>query len=629
MSIDAPQEGWGPPEVARDTYFVRAGQSLWERATHHCIEMVGRRDGKNQLGQLVYRNPGDHNSRVFVKQRPTERDHGMWAWAWPMIASGDPGIVLTEGGSVGSGGATVGRTDALPVRYDTWAADARFELLDVATDPYRALPKGTRMLVVDATHEPEQQPLGFEVCGPLIPQWRGADVNAYSSVLADIDDAGAIDPTTITRLDSMMRIARPLSGVTFGDLVVEGDVGGNALAWNCTGNVEGVGFGLAWFDEVHARMSWEAGGPLHPGHPTSDRHRIGTDSEGHATNAGHLWTGALFYMDVVRDGRMRFELPPWEPGFSTPYVAEVSLRFDFVAKEWAWQSYDWFQQPTQGGDLEPVQGIATHCEVGVPGIVLQPQRTWRDGEDLRHTANPDAEALEVWRQTPAVVNLEAGGAWGNVHPNYSTEPGERRTTGTAPGFVGVTPPEWSVGDYRQGHSRSTAATSSASGVAMFGTALWFAKDWDVATGDPRSGVKLSHDSNTNGLILAGVDSSGDTDKTVPARMCVTPQLEGGLVMQATEVDDHVTLDASHLAVEADTDTKGAQINVTLPSGASHAGQVYALSNVGSSGFNAQYQRTGSDTIDGATTLNVPDGATIAVRSDGKSPTNWIPIWQYA
>jgi hypothetical protein len=67
-----------------------------------------------------------------------------------------------------------------------------------------------------------------------------------------------------------------------------------------------------------------AGGPIHPG-ASGDKHRHGTDRDGHPINAAHISTNAFFYQNVERDAPIAFEGDyPYPSPLPIPAPAHIS-----------------------------------------------------------------------------------------------------------------------------------------------------------------------------------------------------------------------------------------------------------------------------------------------------------------
>lgn len=638
MPERGPQDGWTDGPICERDASVDPSDIdlLWARDVRHAVEIKGRRDGRNQLGQRIYRRPGDILSKVHWPEIEDKREHGAWMPAWPTLTD-EPSLLLADAGVKLIGPApAAGRSSARPVHKMDWSEDLRFELQEVATNPLRRLPLGTRVLVVDATHEPEQLPLGFESPDAMVAQWRGREPSSFSSLVADIDDEGRINRKRLARLDSMMRVSPPLGAAGTRDLTVisGGAEPTHALAWNLTGSPQGKGYGLAYGRPggkgTYGLFSFERGGPLHPGHPSSDRHKLGVTDEGESGNAGHLWYKALFYATEEFDGELDFELAPWRDGFETPYVSRVRLRWDLLRKQWRWEGYELWDQPTtgegddQGGPLDPqdVRPITTHCEFAGPGVAFKPQRTWQTGQDLRYTTSPAREDLERWRESPVVARLEAGGRWLDEEPVRNTSAaagGWRYAERTGAGFLGLTAGERDVASYRKGAKVDENYTTSETGLALFETNLWLADEWDEALG-PVSCWQLNRQADAE-LRLRALDTNGAHDPTVPFSIENFTTFRAGVNLGVTQIDSNAspyTVQRTDGVIFADT--SGGAITITLPAG-DDCTRWLRVANIGSN--NLTLNRAGSDQLHASGTSRVLAAGEVAdLVSDGNAPAIW-------
>ncbi|MCB0383800.1 MAG: hypothetical protein KDD43_00300, partial [Bdellovibrionales bacterium] len=232
-----------------------------------------------------------------------KRRIGSWANASP--------VIITKGG-------------ARPIYDDTFDDDKRYEEEEVAVALGSLYPQGTPGIVIAASQETEEHKLFFPASGPMIAHHRGKSPNIFSALVYDIDGAGKIDTNKKAGLHTTMKVATlPFSGI--GPFF-----GTEALAWNNRRSADGSGYGLVVsmgdsskpqplsvigrgtvlrqpkipLAEVYAFESHLMSGPLHAGH-INDKHRIGTSLDG-PFNAGHISTGAYFYMDQIRDAPLYF-----------------------------------------------------------------------------------------------------------------------------------------------------------------------------------------------------------------------------------------------------------------------------------------------------------------------------------
>jgi len=81
-------------------------------------------------------------------------------------------------------------------------------------------------------------------------------------------------------------------------------------------------------------------GPITPG-SSSDKHRHGTDRDGHPCNSAHISSQAFFYYNQDKDAPLEFSPDPYPRGGGLPLTARVSLSYDEQSKH-----------PFNGGLLE-------------------------------------------------------------------------------------------------------------------------------------------------------------------------------------------------------------------------------------------------------------------------------------
>ena len=121
-------------------------------------------------------------------------------------------------------------------------------------------------------------------------------------------------------------------------------------------------------------------GPFHAGSGT-DKHKIGTDRDGHPINSGHIATGAYYYMDREKDAPLDFERQPYPRPQPMPLKSRVHLQYD------AEQTHPWVEGSQEGlwrwwaevpyvappttrtpGDVVPPVGPRGPSTPGGPGI---------------------------------------------------------------------------------------------------------------------------------------------------------------------------------------------------------------------------------------------------------------------
>jgi len=332
---------------------------------------LGRENGMGTLG--------DMHPWLYWQTAGRER-RGMGAWQSVFAA-------VTDGESaVGSGPTTVGSSGPsviYPVRRDGWRADRRFAAKPAIYGPgLQLIPRGAMSVVLPATEERAQYELvgnldprlwapnagGPGDCGTIVadlqPDWepcmggssrpgiggRQAKLQSLVRVIAMSPGGGTTDnlfPSSHNLLalnyTASDQDGVPGYGAVFGRCVMGGGGGGPitqggapALAATAAGSSGDVGktpsewgtfrplsqpqYAVALLD------AFDAGGPIHCGH-IGDKHRIGTDRDGHPINSAHLSVNANWFRNQDNDGPMLFEGRYPNPG-PLPLTGRVHLSWD-------------------------------------------------------------------------------------------------------------------------------------------------------------------------------------------------------------------------------------------------------------------------------------------------------------
>lgn len=272
---------------------------------------------------------------------------------------------------------------AHPIRDALWDADVRFATKGVSIAPeVGRLPGGWPMIVTAGTEEDTQVDLGFPVGGLLAAPWHAGEPESGTWVY-DLTETNTLDKDRRAHLQSLVRVWGPIDKPDFawvGALNLDTYRGQWGAGGPGTGADFGLGNGLAiqmglarggmpgsavFADEcvdtgskgdpnkTQEKQSHPAfaqrlgagthrvGGPFHVGFGRHDMHYIGSNADGDELNPLHFDPNALWCLDEVLDGPMKFETVPWEepkPEDWPGELVETHLRFDQATQHWRWQT---------------------------------------------------------------------------------------------------------------------------------------------------------------------------------------------------------------------------------------------------------------------------------------------------
>lgn len=285
--------------------------------------------GQGQNGMNVHIDPADPNFQNGGRRGANG-------------ALGDPGLPGDPGpASPHECGSFSGKHQLLPLIGYDMAPDARYSPLSPTMPSSPGMPKfakGLYGLVVSSTNEEKQIEYFF-------PSWTGQLISVnqagdpkMGTLVCDLTKNFDVDKSRTAPLQSMIRVVKKPLGAA------------NALAFNMTqsgcGDVRGGFFGETpdggGSDEyAYGLASYSDGGPFCVGSKT-DKHRKGLDADKNVINSLHIKTSALFRMDDVHDGPMRFEIP-WKEGDDYDHAVKVHLAW--TGNDWAWYTTSNFTEP--------------------------------------------------------------------------------------------------------------------------------------------------------------------------------------------------------------------------------------------------------------------------------------------
>jgi len=288
---------------------------------------------------------GDIGGAVFYAQaegaanRGTRGPYGQWSYGALSIEQPD-GLraVLRERES----------ENQLAAKHDVTEGGAA---LTPRNDEYRntfgrPLPLGTLGLLVQSSTQDEWSQWLLP-SSELVAHHRGSTPRAgppdCSSRIYDLTPDGYLDWERGGGLHSLVWV-RPLDGGEHQPLWNLRRSAGDATGWGgyyCDGDGASGNQTVAAGDSFAtiAWASWLRGGPFHPGHATSDRHRQGFNAVGEAINPGHIWIEALFYKNKVEDGELHHTR--YVEGRGGGFPTKVYFGFRHSLKKWDW----WTTQP--------------------------------------------------------------------------------------------------------------------------------------------------------------------------------------------------------------------------------------------------------------------------------------------
>lgn len=306
------------------------------RASIRGARITGRQDdtAAEQIGHWVIgrEDYGDLTGALLWSREktPAGRPQNAFAFAFPAIVVRHDDLQTTfgRGGDV-----------AVKVLRRPWEADDRLATLKTDHAPtMNRPPAGSIGIVLAAQEESEQLELFIspQTQAALIAPWRGGAYE-HGTIVYDLDEKGALDPIKNGRIQHHLRVThaegewQPSINMS----ATGKSPGGHGLCWwAAAGDDKSVVAGAA-AKGIAAWLSVEMGGPLHPGHPTKDKHRAGTNADGEPTQPVHVNIDALFYQDELRDGPKEHgpDYPDVEPT-DWPHLTHVYEGFDKRRGRW-------------------------------------------------------------------------------------------------------------------------------------------------------------------------------------------------------------------------------------------------------------------------------------------------------
>lgn len=636
MSFIAFKEAHGDLPLQHHDY-EREGANVMTRHVVYGVRMKASQLEGGEVSERIIdeETRGDITSGIFVKTK-SERKRLIGAWrfgATPMLSYSD---------------ANSDKLEASVVRYGDWRVDDRLERTEVTYAPCgpERVAGGLPVLVLDSQHEDKQEPLGYVCTNTIVAQHLGKAPSSFSSMIAEIDPEGNVDPDRLARADTMMRVvsvAAARRGTFAPGAAAKAKGEGNAAAWCMSKSPTGPGQGVIWFGpSAPARptgsfsdldvavagggsvnfTSYERRGPFHPGAGMADKHREAINSDGEPMLPTHLDVNALWYRDVLRDARLDFTDPLAPNPAEFPHAVRTWLQYHKDLDRWIFWTGIPFQNPVPPTDVpidavpkSPRSGLETQHETCAPGSYGRPVLEWK--VDGRYD-----QRVEVKQQPVAYHRQAFGQLDGKARCYQSSKAGlaRRWVGGVTPGGEALLPPELDVRHVRAGVEQSSQVGNyTITYYAHVKSRDAHCAAIDLATGQPVDGVHIYRDDSSGDVIVKGVDGSGETNKAQPYKLCVDLHQDAGEVLRGDEVATNTTLDASMRVMRVDTTSGNVQIN--LPANPV-AGRTYTIGNIGGSGNQAQISGNGNN-VHGGASLNLADGEWTTLHFDGGS--DWFQI----
>ena len=341
-------------------------------------------------------------------------------------------------------------------------------------------------IAVSMDNEGQQDDLFLQTDPRLIAPNIGGDPT-MGSLVADLQKNCKI--SKVAPLQSAFRVATEMRGCVNS---------GPFLAWQIgmSGCGDTLG-GVVWDTSIGGFLSQALGsGPLTCG-PVGDKHKVAQTEIG-IVNSCHISTNAYYLKDEEYDAPLKFD-DRWEGAGAGPLSVEVFLEYDDELKHphvceekdgmWRWRAATYIERstptgipgPSEGMPIDPGQPVldipgkpvdiwlnyeptigqprplsATWgqaiTELGMPGLVFQPQ-FFKDGAaDFRTWGNPSRELIDRQKaDSPMTARLESFGrqtatAWSYYNsPASGREP--RYPRGSAHGGIAFMPPQIGIGEY--------------------------------------------------------------------------------------------------------------------------------------------------------------------------------------
>ena len=333
-------------------------------------------------------------------------------------------------------------------------------------------------IAVSMDNESRQDELFLQTDPRLVAVNFGGDPQ-MGSLVCDLQADCTI--AKVAPLQSAFRVATAMRGCV---------KSGPFLAWQIgmSGCEDTLG-GVLWDTTIGGFLGQNLGsGPLVCG-DEGDKHKVGNTDIG-SVNSAHISCNAYFLKDSDYDAPLKFD-ERWEGARAGPVSVEVFLEYDDELKHphvcgekdgmWRWRAATFIESsttdipgptwidfmPQPGGDLplwsshEPIIGqprprAATWgqaiTELGMPGLVFQPQ-FFKDGApDFRTWGNPSRELIDRQKaDSPMTARLEAFARQGTETWDYYNSPASGREPryprGSANGGLVFTPPQIGMDDY--------------------------------------------------------------------------------------------------------------------------------------------------------------------------------------
>lgn len=226
-----------------------------------------------------------------------------------------------------------------------WERDDRLKALVTDQPNYLPRPPGGWLgVVVSAQDERNQNELWYSTDPRLCAPDRGGSKD-YGSIVCDMrgDDA---DTEVAARLQTHERVTH-----------IEGQY---QIAWMGTEAKQGKGGFGVWYGKgdgaaqatspgVANWASWERRGPLHSGHHSNDKHKVGNNAEGESEQPLHIGIGpargAFYYKNRVEDGRL--DHTAYVQGGFTGQPRQTRFGYDFATGLHRWWHRDPLIEPPE------------------------------------------------------------------------------------------------------------------------------------------------------------------------------------------------------------------------------------------------------------------------------------------
>ena len=346
-------------------------------------------------------------------------------------------------------------------------------------------------IAVSMDNEGQQDELFLQTDPRLVAVNVGGDPE-MGSLVCDLQKNCTI--SKVAPLQSAFRVATQMVGCVNS---------GPFLAWQIgmSGCGDTLG-GVVWDTSIGGFLGQTLGsGPLVCG-PPGDKHKVAQTEIG-SVNSAHISTNAYFFKDEEYDAPLKFD-EKWEGAKAGPVSVEVFLEYDdelqhpHVCGErdgmWRWRAATFIESSTPNiigpsemipidpdppvldwPNYKPIIGqprprAATWgqaiTELGMPGLVFQPQ-FFKDGApDFRTWGNPSRDLIDRQKaDSPMTARLEAFARQGTETWDYYNSPASGREPryprGSANGGIAFMPPQIGIDDYVASRASSIAHSTAA------------------------------------------------------------------------------------------------------------------------------------------------------------------------